>query len=63
METGRKELCVKPRERLAGMRKSSVPKVDIEGIRNRAEPETTLNLADGARLPWGSGIAMMERIM
>ena len=41
-----------------------VPVADTDGIRNRRDQsETTLNLADGARLPWGSGIAMMERIM
>ena len=49
---------------LAGMRKSSVPETDTEGIRNRRkQSETTLNLVEGARLPWGSGIAMMERII
>ena len=43
------------------MRKDSVPEADTEGIRNRREQsETTLNLVEGARLPWGSRIAMME---
>ena len=45
------------------MRKSSVPEVDTEGIRNRIISETTLNLAEGARLTLrGSGIGQSLKL-